>query len=288
MLHSILIALDGSPSSLEAADRGLELAHRHRAYVEGLGIVNSAWIQRPEAVPAGGMAYKTAMDLKRLWSATERVEAVLQDFRQRAERAGVPSFEVRQLDGNPVRLIEIEAASHDLIAIGRHSMFDLGGEMCELPLCIDRIIRNEPRPVLLVPEVPFGAGQVGSRPSVLVAFDGSAASSRSVHMFAVLGLAAGNVVHVLTVDEPSSGRAQETASRAGTLLRRHGAAEVHTIGLGDREAGTPSEAILGMSKALRVDTIVMGAYGHRGIREIFGSCTREVVEGCPTAVFLYH
>jgi nucleotide-binding universal stress UspA family protein len=60
MLRSILIALDGSPSSLQASEFGLELARRHRAHVDGLGVVNSDWIQRPEAVPVGGTAYKTA------------------------------------------------------------------------------------------------------------------------------------------------------------------------------------------------------------------------------------
>ena len=94
---------------------------------------------------------------------------------------------------------------------------------------------------------------------VLVAFDGSPASSRTVHMFALLGLAAGRAVHVVTLDRSSARRAEETASRACALLRRHGAAETHAIGLGDREAGTPAETILGTAKALRPDMIVMGA-----------------------------
>jgi nucleotide-binding universal stress UspA family protein len=34
--------------------------------------------------------------------------------------------------------------------------------------------------------------------------------------------------------------------------------------------------------------IVMGAYGHNGIREIFGSCTRAVLADCHKILFLYH
>ncbi len=288
MLRSILIALDGSPSSLQAASLGVELARRHKAHVDGLGIVNSAWIQRPEAVPIGGMAYKTALDLKELQNATERVDAVLQDFRGRAERAGIPSLEVREVDGNPLQVVGIEATSHDLIVLGRNSMFDVGGEICELPLCVDRIVRIEPRPVLLVPDDGPGSGQEVLQAPVLVAFDGSPASSRAVHMFALLGLAAGCVVHVVTLDQSSSDRAGQTAARACALLRRHAAAEAYAIGLGDREAGTPAETILGLAKALKAGMIVMGAYGHRGIGEIFGSCTRKVMDACPTALFLYH
>ncbi|WP_064712342.1 universal stress protein [Rhizobium bangladeshense] len=60
------------------------------------------------------------------------------------------------------------------------------------------------------------------------------------------------------------------------------------IGLGDREAGTPAETILGLAKSLNVEVIVMGAYGHHGIREIFGSTTREVLNASPTVLFLHH
>jgi nucleotide-binding universal stress UspA family protein len=288
MLRSILIALDGSPSSLQAADLGLELARRHKAHVDGLGIVNSAWIQRPEAVPVGGMAYKAALDQNELQSATERVDAVLRDFRERAGRAGIPSFDIREVDGSPLQVVEIEAASHDLIVLGRNSMFDMDGEIHELPLCVDRIIRGEPRPVLLVPADVPGLGQEASQEPVLVAFDGSPASSRAVHMFALLGLAEGRVVHVVTLDQSSAGRAEQTAERACVLLRRHAAAETHAIGLGNREAGTPAETILGLAKVLKAEMIVMGAYGNRGIQEIFGSCTREVLNACPTPLFLHH
>jgi hypothetical protein len=50
MLSSILVALDGSSSSLRAAQVAFALARRGEVHVEGLGIVNSAWIQRPEPV----------------------------------------------------------------------------------------------------------------------------------------------------------------------------------------------------------------------------------------------
>ena len=288
MLRSILVALDGSPSSMNAARAALQIAHRGKTHVEGLGIVNSAWIQRPEAVPAGAMAFKRALDLREIEDAGQRVEAVLQHFREQAQKTGLPSFDARRIDGAPFRMLEMEAVAHDLIAVGRHSMFDMDGEMCALPLCVDQIIRSQPRPVLLLPDSQTLPEPANPSAPVLIAFDGSPASSRAVHMFALLGLAKGRTVHVVTLDEDSAEKAGETASRACTLLRLHRVAEAHPIGLGDREAGTPAETIVGLAKALRAETVVMGAYGHRGVREIFGSCTRRVLNDCPTAMFLYH
>ncbi|WP_366664836.1 universal stress protein [Mesorhizobium sp.] len=58
--------------------------------------------------------------------------------------------------------------------------------------------------------------------------------------------------------------------------------------MGDLQAGTPAEAILGTAKALGAGMIAMGAYGHRGIREIFGSCTRHVLANSSKSLFLYH
>lgn len=81
-------------------------------------------------------------------------------------------------------------------------MLDVDGEIRALPLCVDRITREEPRSVLLMPEA-WGKTAPGA-------------------------------------------------------------------------ADTPQDAILETAGALDAGTIAMGTYGTRGIREIFGSCTRRV------------
>ena len=287
MLRSILVALDGSESSSRALEVALQLASQHGAHVEGLGIVNSGGIQRPEPVPIGGMAIKAALDLSRLGTARERVDRVLQEFKRQVANAGVSSHNIRAAEGNPLQVIAREATAHDLVAVGRTSIFDVEGELYDLPVCIERIVREEPRPILLLPSEPTESGVAGSQPSILVAFDGSPTASRALHMFALLGLAQDKAVHVLTVADETD-PATETARRACALLTRHGASQTRAIGLGDREAGTPSETILGLVKSIGAEMIVMGAYGRRGIREIFGSTTREVLNACPTVLFLHH
>ena len=184
------------------------------------------------------------------------------------------------VEGNPLQLVANEATAHDLVALGRNSIFDVEGELYDLPLSVERIVRDEPRPILLVPSEENGSGATISDDPLLVAFDGSPAASRALHMFALLGLAQGRTVHVITVGDASDS-ATDTARQACKLLDRHGAAGSRPIGLGDREAGTPSETILGLAKSIGAGMIVMGAYGRRGIREIFGSTTREILYACP-------
>lgn len=288
MLSSILVALDGSASSLRAGRLALGLAQRHKAHVKGLGIVNSAWIQRPEPVPIGGTAFKRELDLRALQSATERVEAVLQAFREDARDAHVAALETGEAAGDPLEVLEVEAIAHDLVVIGRNSLFDVEGDAREISHCVDRIIRGEPRPVVLVPPNANGDGDSDITGPVVVAFDGSPAASRALHMFALLGIGRDREVHVLTVDNSSEKAAGEMAARACALLQRHGIVQTHPIGLGDRKAGAPAETILGTAKTLEAGMVVMGAYGHSGIREIFGSCTREVLNGFPKVLFLHH
>jgi nucleotide-binding universal stress UspA family protein len=288
MLSSILVALDGSPSSFDAGRLALALARRHGAHVQGLGIVNSDWIQRPEPLPLGATAYKAALQVSTLQGATERVAAVLRSFHQDAKEAGITSFDTKEVEGEPLVEVEVEATAHDLVVIGAKSLFDVDGELYDVPLCVDRIIRGEPRPVLLVPQALNGNLIKDLDAPVLIAFDGSPAASRTLHMFALLGLAEAREVHVLTVDNSSSSAAAATAARACALLRRHGVVHARGIGLGDREAGTPAEAILGTAKALGAGMVAMGAYGHKGIQELFGSCTRSVLANCPKILFLYH
>jgi len=266
MLRRILLALDGSPSGLRAAEAACGLARRRPAFVQALSF------SRPDhdALDADGAA--------------QRDDPVMLAFRREAERNGLAAFDIRGAGGNPLGAIRHAAVDHDLVVLGRESMIDVDGELCAVPLCVDRIIREEPRPVLLVPE-DWAEHDARAAAPVVIAFDDSPASSRTLHMFALLGFAQGRTVHVITLDPASMRQAEATAARACSLLRHHGAADAHAVG---RAAGTPQDAILEVARGLGAGMIVMGAYGTRGIREIFGSCTRAVLKASPVPLFLHH
>jgi nucleotide-binding universal stress UspA family protein len=288
MMHSILVALDGSVSSVAAMRVGFMLASKHDAHLEGIAIVNAEWIQRPEPVPLGASSFKEALDLSKLKTSRERAEEVVRYFTTSAGEAGITSFSVSSAEGGPALVIERKAVSHDLIVVGRGSMFDEDGDLYDLPRALDMIVRAQPRPVLVLPATPDPSDSALEDGPVLVAFDGSAASSRALHMFALLGLAEGRACHTFTISAKGEAHALATAAEAGELLRRHGASHVHAIGLDADTGSDPSNAIMVAAKSIGAGLIVMGAYGRSGIREIFGSCTREVLQACPTPLLLHH
>ena len=77
---------------------------------------------------------------------------MLRAFREEAADARVASVESREVEGDPLLRIEVEATAHDLVVVGARSLFDVDGELHGMPVCVERIVRGEPRPVLLVPQ----------------------------------------------------------------------------------------------------------------------------------------
>ena len=60
LLKSILVGLDGSPSSEAAVELGIQWAKHLNALLAGLGILDEAAIRTPEAEPTGGGYYTPA------------------------------------------------------------------------------------------------------------------------------------------------------------------------------------------------------------------------------------
>lgn len=287
MMRAILVALDGSPSSNVAGSVALRLAARHKARLHALGILDTDFIQRPQPVPAGAMSYKRSLDLSLLKEAGQRLEAVLDVFASKARAAEV-EFKANKVEGAPRAAIEKAATASDLIVVGKTSLYSPDGEISSLPLCVEQMIRNSVRPILVIPDLRV-VGEPGRELApIVVGFDGSVVSSRAIHLFALLGLGRGRQVHVISQNDGSTAYADLTAEHACSLLRAHGLKRVRAVGLGDQEAGKPAETILGTAKSSDASMIVMGAYGRRGVQEIFGSCTRSVLSGLRTPLFIYN
>lgn len=287
MATTILVPVDGSHASNAAAAVALRLAVRHKAAVHALGMFDTAGILDPAARPTSSVVYDQALDLKSFVDPGQRVDAVLKDFASRARAVGVP-FSGVEVHGAPLPSIVSAATSCDLIVVGKTSLCSVDGELSHMPLCIELLLRTSVRPTLVVPDLKV-VGEAGREQApIVVAFDGSVVSSRALHLFALLGLGRDRQVHVLTQDDGSTKRAEAIAEDGCALLRAHGLNPVRAIALGNREAGTPAETILGVVKSVDASMIVMGAYGHRGIKEVFGSCTQGVLSGLQTALLVYH
>jgi nucleotide-binding universal stress UspA family protein len=278
MLRSILLALDDTPGARAARDLALALAAR-----TGAALTCAAVLDRPhtldaaEPVPPGGMAFAERRNAALAARIEAEAKAALAEVQ--AAAGAVPITAV-MLDAAPEEALLRAGAGHDLIVLGRDST--LGREEAEdgLAPVAEALLRDGARPLLLVPP---GAA-TGTEGPVLVAYDGSLPAMRSLQLFALLGLAEGSPVKLLTVDADPAEAARLAAEGAG-YLRRHGiAAEEWPVA-----GGHPTELLLAEAATTGARLMVMGAFGTGGLRALLlGSPTLALLRQAPCAVFVHH
>src|SRR5262249_50056533 len=117
----------------------------------------------------------------------------------------------------------------------------------------------------------------------LVAYGGGREAARTLQTFALLGLAGGEEIDVVTVHRERA-KAEAIVRLAGDFLAAHAAPHrLHPITSDD----APAEVLLGEVRRLRPRLLVMGAHGHHGLRDLFAtSVTRAVLGASLVPVFV--
>jgi nucleotide-binding universal stress UspA family protein len=275
MLTSILIALDGSPCGAAATTLALEWARRLGARLLALGIVDRVGIRRPEPVPLGAGPHKNVREDARVLDAHQRVAGLLADFRARAGAAGARA-EILEEVGDPAERILWEAQRADVVMLGREIRFNLEApERRDATLA--QVVRRSPRPMVVVPEtVPEGTG-------ILVAYGGGREGARTLQIFALLGLAGGETLDVLTIHRETA-EARVIARAAADFLSARGVVHrVHTVA----SSAAPAEVLLDEVRSRRPRLLVLGAHRDHPLRDLFAtSVTRAVLRDCPTPIFV--
>ncbi|WP_188516413.1 universal stress protein [Alsobacter metallidurans] len=230
------------------------------------------------------MIFKQKLELRELTAAENAVAASVQAFELAAQQTDL-SWGVCTLNGDPTEILRDAATEHDAIILSHDACFAMERNAEDLAPCVENLIKLEPRPVIVLPS--GGETFVSWEGPALLAFDGSASSSRALHFFAALGFCAGRTVHVVTA-APTLGQAETIASAACRLLSRYDCPDARAIGTLAEGAASTSARILDIAKAVGATTLAMGAYGHQGFKTLFGSCTRRLIQDSRIPIFLVH
>jgi nucleotide-binding universal stress UspA family protein len=282
MLRSILIGIDTAGSSDAAQRLGVRWSRRSGATLVGLGIIDEPGIRAMEpAWPVGGKpgvdpVYYMGYDA-RLSTVHEEVGELLARFATRCDEAGLPHAELKAV-GSPQEKIDQEAQLCDVILLARRSRFRCIGGDDENDETLKSVLRDSPRPVVVVPTSFDEEGPV------VIAYDGSLQAARALAAFEATGMGPASDVHVVSVGATAR-EASERAGRASEYLSRH---KIESVAYAS-SSPEPAEAILEHVRRLKAGLLVMGAYGQPVLREFFlGSVTRKLFEGSPVPLFLYH
>jgi nucleotide-binding universal stress UspA family protein len=276
-LASILLLLGETPASLSARRYAFGLARQAGARLSGLAGIDLAFIEARMPGVVGGAGWKAQREKQLRSQADEMRRRLRQTFEEECLSHREP-FDWLSFDGEPIDALRTALETRDLMITGHDTAFR-GNVREDFPEMLARLLSIAPRPVVVCPdELPGGA-------DVLVAYDGSAPSMRALQLFSLLGLGRGRRIHVVAVDA-SQERAARCAAGASTYLRGHGyQAEAAPVASSVR----PSEVLRIEIADRNIGMFVMGAYGHRGLREfLFGSTTAALVEDPLCSLFIYH
>ncbi len=277
MLKQILVLLGDTPSSVRAREYAFHLARDTGAALTGFAGIDLSFIEAPMFGGIGVSAYKAKLEEELRQQADETRQSLRETFEREAREQKLP-FEWLSFEGDPLAHLPLAAETHDIIITGHDTAYrgDIGDPISEM---LGKLLQVTPRPVIACPEeAPNGA-------NVLIAYDGSLPGMRTVQLFALLGIWRQSRIHVTSINSDRALAVRATDSVAH-YLRNHGyEVDTHPIASDVH----PSELLRVQVADLRVGTLVMGAYGRRGFRELlFGSTTNSLIQTPPCRLFLYH
>ena len=283
MLGSILIGLDAPDHAAVLTELGIRWAKRTGATLVGLGIVDEPGIRSIEpAWAVGGTPGKDPVYYMgyepRLADVHQQVGQLLDQFAARCAEAGVAHAERKQV-GSPYELLAAESQSCDLVLLARELHFRFTGRDNEGAETFRAVLRDSPRPIVVVPATTGPDGPVA------IGYDGSLQAARAVWAFQATGLGESGRVDIISVGSRAAEAAQH-ADRAREFLGFHGIDAAPCV---LESAASPAKVILEQSGRLGAGLLVMGAYGQATLREfIVGSVTRTVLSESPVPVFCFH
>ena len=279
-MRSILVTVDDTPSAIAARAIAAGLARQCGARVRGVTALDVSDLEGAEAVPMGGAQlgyerYRRRQELAR--ERRERVAGLPAMFERALAESGMHA-PCTTLDADIrvglLRLIE----TSDLVVTGRDTDFHLEPLDGVTPL-VDHIIAKGCRPVVVCG--PYW----NERGPVMVAYDGSAPSAKALQIAALMGIFGSADVRVVSVSREAAA-AVTAAERARSYLHLHGFdCELEAV----ETTENPADVLLRRASETGARLLVMGAFGHRGFRELlFGSTTRRLFDSAPVPLFIYH
>lgn len=283
MTH-ITALIDGSLYAKSVCDHTVWVASQTSASVELLHVLGRRSTASQPANLSGNLTLGARSDLlDKLAShdaeyaklAKERGRVILDAARAELEAAGVSGVTARLRLGDIVEAIHDVEADAALIILGKR------GEAADyarahLGSNLERIVRAATKPVLVASQAFKPVKRA------LIAFDGGPSAHKAVAHLAKGALLTGVAIDIVSVSEDTPER-RTPLEAAAEALRAGG----HTV-TAHMLPGKPEDAIAAHIKAHDIDLLVMGAYGHSRLRNLFiGSTTTEMLRSSPVPVLLF-
>jgi nucleotide-binding universal stress UspA family protein len=277
MKMKMLIPTDGSDNGNIALEYGLYIASKFDATITGLHVIDVYMIQGPIITDISGAVGMPPYDgfFEAIeTSLNEKAQFILNDFQQRCQKNGFVA-EVKKTIGKIDQIIVEEAQRADLVLMakkGEHFHLKEGGLLGSVA---EAVIRNCGKPVMVTPEKFKEIESMG------IAYDGSTPAKKALKLSLEISDQAAWPLTVVIITADAK-KADKLCTEAEELAGRY-SADCEIIILQGKEF----EEILKFIREGSVELMVMGAYGHNRLRELFlGSTTSNVIRKSSIPVLL--
>ena len=289
MFERILVALDGSDDSRNAARIGIRLANRFGSRLTAQFVIDSRVTEGPAVetlAPLWGEISPRPfrVEVMQVWK--ERSRAELTWFSDRATEAGCGSIEHHEDMGLAEESILARAASADLVVMGRRGE-NAGFGLHPVGTTLSRVLRHSPHPILAAERARIdqrpAAESASATPGVpgicLVAYDGREPAARALDLALRYCRAAPAEIRLLVVGPADREAVLEPAQR---LCHDHDVAWESV-----RLDAEPADAVAEAVQRWKADCLFMGAYGHGRLHDLLvGSRTEEILGAVTVPAFL--
>lgn len=281
MTH-VMACIDNSQSSLAVCDYAAWATQRLSAPLTLLHVLDEE--RYPTTTDFGGniglgskehlLEKLTTLDALRAKIALENGQYMLESARSRVVSSGVVSPNLKQRHGHLVESINALQDHIRLLIIGRVGE-DSARSARPIGSQIEAVIRAFHRPILIA------SGNFKKPKKVMLAFDGSANSQKTVQTLASSPLCTGLSLHIVMAGEDSLENQNRLDRARGTLAAS--GLQVHA----ELRKGEVEVVLQAYQTEHAIDLLVMGAYGHSRIRQfLVGSTTSMMLRTTTLPVLL--
>lgn len=279
MIKRILVALDADSDTHVATRFAADIARRYDAQVVGLAVIDTGQI---EAAGRGGgvgsMYYAEKLKVNLTEETRLKANELIQIFESAMAEFGVPFTDFVE-EGVPFQRIVEDMKYHDLLVVGREPHF-FYGRPDEKTNTLARVVKETSAPTLVVGETYADVKRA------LIAYDGSAASARTIQFYAHLNPFGTDVpVEIVNVHDDNEKESRLILQLMASYLETHGF-EVRQTSI---RGSDPEELIIRFGEQHNADVVIAGAHAVSMLRRLaFGSTTARLLKECPTPLFLHH
>ena len=283
MIRSILIALAESPYDASAKNVAFWLARKEGSHLHALAVIDLTAFEVP--VLGGPDSFMPSLVTPPLGESQALMSDLMDGAKKRLDvfagqcaSRNIPVY-TETITGIPGEVVSQVAVAHDIVIVSRTGYNRIASARETVDAWIAPVVRNSVRPVLVA-----GAEfrEESDIRSILIAYDGSAHSSRALLSASELAGRPGIQSSLVTVAQ-SEELGREVLEPAEAFLSHHGVTPQKQVIIHSK----PSDVICDLAASGGFDIVVMGAYGHSPMREaLFGSTTERILSHSATAVLL--